>query len=234
MENRIEKLEADLRNIRDRDLYYRGMIKALVWSAAGFTALIAAYAGVTSLWHIPTLVKQTASGHASELAKEAKDAALADAKVIAEKRMEIEKIIADSKQRLEKAGVLVDGTNSNIKDSGCAIFGELQFCWGQQSPTAVGVHPSKELRGRFKFTFAKPFANRPSITTGIRIGTGPPPDDIGKYEVWNLYTVGITPERFLGTIRESNTNSADQDKYKLKSISYFAIGKSLPTGSKDD
>ncbi len=125
-----------------------GAQTATAWWATVVAALIAAWLGLTSIWHIPSLVRQTASGKAQREAESAAQEAKANATAIAGLR----ESFADA------AGPIRDGRE------GCFALGEAQVCWGTKTITARNSSNRQVID--FDFSY-KEFAAPPSIATGI-------------------------------------------------------------------
>ena len=60
--------------------------------------------------------------------------------------------------------------NAVDRDRGCALWGDLQICWGSKELTA---NPRALHTAIFEFEFATPFGGMPSVTNGIKVhGSG--------------------------------------------------------------
>jgi hypothetical protein len=218
MEDQIKELQTDVRELHKLvgDLRVQVAIKAgahtaTAWWAAGVAAIIAAWLGATSIWHIPSLVRTTASGEAQTQAQTAAREARIDADAIVKMR----KDLADTA-----------GTVSGDRD-GCFTLGDTQVCWGTKTINERNNTNREVINIDFKY--GKPFAQVPSIATGI-IPAGTKFTD-GRACPFGIY--GTTPrvDGFSGAAVLVGDTNPSCDKTPVD-VSYIAVGKRVRPDAK--
>jgi hypothetical protein len=93
MKRSTEQIEKDLNEMDQRvklielnDARNKGVQKATKLWATGTAALLLAWLGITSIWHVPSLVRSTALGQAGEEVRQTIEKAKKDAKFIEDER----------------------------------------------------------------------------------------------------------------------------------------------------
>jgi hypothetical protein len=218
MEDQIRELQTDVRELHKLvgDLRVQVAIKAgahtaTAWWAAGVAAIIAAWLGATSIWHIPSLVRTTASGEAQSRAQTAAQEAKRDADAIAKMR----KDLADTA-----------GTVGGDRD-GCFTLGDTQVCWGTK--TIKDRHKQNREVINIDFTFGKPFAQVPSIATGIMPAGTNYTDGVAC--AFGIYGASPRVDGFSGAAILVAERSPSCDKTPVD-VSYVAVGKRVLADAK--
>lgn len=218
MEDQVKELQTDVRELHKLvgDLRVQVAIKAgahtaTAWWAAGVAAMIATWLGVTSIWHIPSLVRTTASGEAQTQAQTAAGAAKRDAEVIAQMRKDL----------TETAGI-VGGDQE-----GCFTFADMQVCWGTKTIKKRNTSNRQVIDIDFKYRAA--FAQVPSIATGIiPAGTKYTEGHACPFGIYDAVprADGITGAAILVGDTDSRCDNTPVD------VSYIAVGKRVRPDAK--
>jgi len=120
----------------------------------------------------------------------------------------VDKIISD---RINKH----IASDSFADNNGCAIFGELQACWGKQSLVIPTDSTQSHVRS-FSFNFQKPFDDPPVITNGIN-STQP-----SRGEPFGVYRYKLTEKSYEGAVIHSTKGGTQTANVTMN---YIAIGK---------
>ncbi len=96
--------------------------------------------------------------------------------------------------------------------NGCALWGDLQMCWGAEDLTRPAKNPHVRT---FSFKYEKPFTGTPSITTGIHSNYSKTGD------AFAVYSYVLTNQSYTGAVIELDKESSPSPVV----MHYMAIGK---------